>query len=94
MIERERVPEESDGLRYYVEGTTDPLWEEWFYCYDLGTQLGPVIKKSAFVVDAPLVLWKLHILNSSHYAQSCTIFCYLGEPGDVMLRVECSVYRA
>ena len=46
MIERERLPEESDGLRYYVEGSTDPLWEEWFYCYDLGTQLGPVIKKS------------------------------------------------
>ncbi len=31
--------------RYYVDGTVDPLWEEWFYCYDLGTQLGPVIKK-------------------------------------------------
>ena len=46
MIERERLPEESDGLRYYVEGSTDPLWEEWFYCYDLGTQLGPVIKTS------------------------------------------------
>ena len=46
VIERERLPEESDGLRYYVEGSTDPLWEEWFYCYDLGTQLRPVIKKS------------------------------------------------
>jgi len=46
VIERERLPEESDGLRYYVEGTTDPLWEEWFHCYDLGTQLGPVIKRS------------------------------------------------
>lgn len=37
---------EYDGLRYYVENTTDILWEEWFYCYDLGVQLGPVIKKS------------------------------------------------
>lgn len=45
VIERERSTAETDGLRYYVEGTTDPLWEEWFYCYDLGTQLGPVIKK-------------------------------------------------
>ena len=31
--------------RYYVDGTLDPLWEEWFYCYDLATQLDPVIKK-------------------------------------------------
>lgn len=45
VIERERTKEETDGLRYYVNGTIDPLWEEWFYCYDLGTQLGPVIKK-------------------------------------------------
>lgn len=45
VIERERSKDESDGLRYYVDGTVDPLWEEWFHCYDLGTQLGPVIKK-------------------------------------------------
>ena len=31
--------------RYYIDGTTDPLWEEWLYCYDLGVQLAPVIKK-------------------------------------------------
>lgn len=46
MIERERLNTENDGLCYYVENTTDILWEEWFYCYDLGMQLGPVIKKS------------------------------------------------
>lgn len=34
-----------DVCRYYVDGCTDILWEEWFHCYDLGTQLGPVIKK-------------------------------------------------
>ncbi|XP_064402555.1 3-hydroxyanthranilate 3,4-dioxygenase-like [Halichondria panicea] len=45
VIERDRSKDETDGLRYYIDGTTDPLWEEWFYCYDLGTQLGPVIKK-------------------------------------------------
>jgi 3-hydroxyanthranilate 3,4-dioxygenase len=45
VMERERCKDEFDGLRYYVDGTTDILWEEWFYCYDLGTQLGPVIKK-------------------------------------------------
>ena len=38
--------------RYYVEGTTDPLWEDWFYCYDLGVQLVPVIKTYVFIASA------------------------------------------
>ena len=45
VIERERSQDEKDGLRYYMDGTVEPLWEEWFYCYDLGVQLGPVIKR-------------------------------------------------
>ncbi|XP_059177980.1 3-hydroxyanthranilate 3,4-dioxygenase-like [Physella acuta] len=49
VIEREREKTELDGLRYYqtVDGepTTDSLYEEWFYCTDLGTELGPVIKR-------------------------------------------------
>ncbi|XP_067681901.1 3-hydroxyanthranilate 3,4-dioxygenase-like [Haliotis asinina] len=48
VIERERFQEEKDGLRYYVEDEGKPtlqsLYEQWFYCEDLGTQLGPVIK--------------------------------------------------
>lgn len=60
MIERERSLEESDGLRYYMDGTVTPLWEEWFHCVDLGTQLGPVIKKcsrqaNSFVVVSMIV---------------------------------------
>ncbi|KAI6649774.1 3-hydroxyanthranilate 3,4-dioxygenase-like [Oopsacas minuta] len=43
VVERERYEHETDGLRYYQEGSTDILWEKWFYCYDLGKQLGPVI---------------------------------------------------
>ena len=36
---------ETDGLRYYVQdGSTNSLYERWFYCDDLGSQLGPVIK--------------------------------------------------
>lgn len=31
--------------RYYVEGTTESLFERWFYCDDLGVQLVPVIKE-------------------------------------------------
>lgn len=45
VIERERLKTEKDGLRYFVEGTTDSLFERWFYCEDLGTQLGPIIKE-------------------------------------------------
>jgi len=45
VIERERLLSETDGLRYFVQdGSTNSLYERWFYCDDLGSQLGPVIK--------------------------------------------------
>lgn len=46
VIERERAQDEVDGLRYYQpKDATKPLWERWFHCFDLGKQLGPVIKE-------------------------------------------------
>lgn len=36
---------EYDALRYYIDGTTDVLFERWFYCSDLGTQLKPIIEQ-------------------------------------------------
>ncbi|XP_033835542.1 3-hydroxyanthranilate 3,4-dioxygenase [Periophthalmus magnuspinnatus] len=45
VVERRRLPSETDCLRYYVENTTDLLFERWFYCQDLGTQLVPVIRE-------------------------------------------------
>eukprot|EP01125_Pyxidicula_operculata_P012050 TRINITY_DN3947_c0_g2_i1.p1 TRINITY_DN3947_c0_g2~~TRINITY_DN3947_c0_g2_i1.p1 ORF type:complete len:246 (+),score=53.58 TRINITY_DN3947_c0_g2_i1:56-793(+) len=45
VLERERLAEEKDCLRYYTMDKSQILWEEWFYCSDLGTQLPPVIKK-------------------------------------------------
>ena len=49
VIERERLAEERDGLRYYVEKENgfDPnkiLFQRWFHCKDLGKELGPIIK--------------------------------------------------
>jgi len=45
VVERERSPQELDCLRYFVDGSTDTLFERWFYCDDLGAQLGPVIRE-------------------------------------------------
>ena len=45
VIERERLLSETDGLRYYVGETTETLFERWFYCQDLGSQLKPVIQE-------------------------------------------------
>ena len=49
VVERERLAEEKDGLRYYVESDDgiDPnkiLYQRWFHCKDLGKELGPIIK--------------------------------------------------
>lgn len=43
VIERERLATETDGLRFYVDGSTQPLFERWFHCVDLGSQLKPII---------------------------------------------------
>lgn len=45
VVERRRLQTETDCLRYYVENTTDILFERWFYCENLGTQLIPIIKE-------------------------------------------------
>ncbi|XP_008113914.1 3-hydroxyanthranilate 3,4-dioxygenase isoform X2 [Anolis carolinensis] len=45
VIERKRSNMETDGLRYYVGESTDVLFERWFYCDDLGTQLSPIMQE-------------------------------------------------
>ncbi|XP_015270961.1 PREDICTED: 3-hydroxyanthranilate 3,4-dioxygenase [Gekko japonicus] len=45
VIERKRLKTETDGLRYYVGESTDVLFERWFHCDDLGTQLIPIIQE-------------------------------------------------
>lgn len=55
VIERERKREELDGLRWYTKEQT--LYEEWFHCTDLGSQLVPVIERfkasKAFATQQP-----------------------------------------
>ncbi|PNJ80084.1 3-hydroxyanthranilate 3,4-dioxygenase isoform X2 [Pongo abelii] len=45
VVERRRLETELDGLRYYVGDTMDVLFEKWFYCKDLSTQLAPIIQE-------------------------------------------------
>ncbi|XP_061846240.1 3-hydroxyanthranilate 3,4-dioxygenase [Colius striatus] len=45
VIERKRLKTEIDGLRYYVGESTNVLFEKWFHCKDLGTQLAPIIQE-------------------------------------------------
>ncbi|XP_054605901.2 3-hydroxyanthranilate 3,4-dioxygenase isoform X2 [Nothobranchius furzeri] len=45
VVERRRLLTETDCLRYYVDNTTNILFERWFYCENLGTQLVPIIKE-------------------------------------------------
>jgi 3-hydroxyanthranilate 3,4-dioxygenase len=47
VLERERLERELDGLRWYVPGEEGSrvLYQEWFHCTDLGSQLKPVIER-------------------------------------------------
>uniref|UniRef100_A0A8D3C8K8 3-hydroxyanthranilate 3,4-dioxygenase n=1 Tax=Scophthalmus maximus TaxID=52904 RepID=A0A8D3C8K8_SCOMX len=45
VVERRRLLTETDCLRYYVDNTANILFEKWFYCENLGTQLVPIIKE-------------------------------------------------
>ena len=44
VIERRRLSNELDGVRWMVPDTTQPLYEKWFHCKDLGVELAPIIK--------------------------------------------------
>lgn len=44
VIERRRQADEIDGVRWLVPHTPNPLYEKWFHCKDLGTELIPLIK--------------------------------------------------
>jgi 3-hydroxyanthranilate 3,4-dioxygenase len=45
VIERERLLSEMDGLQFFCEDGVTVLYQEWFHCKDLGTQLAPIIER-------------------------------------------------
>ncbi|KAM7385094.1 hypothetical protein PAMP_001191 [Pampus punctatissimus] len=45
VVERRRLLTETDCLRYYVNDTSSILFEKWFHCQNLGTQLVPIIEE-------------------------------------------------
>merc|ERR1712223_1346666 len=45
VVERDRLQDETDGLRYFVAESTEVLFERWFHCDDLGSQLKPIIEE-------------------------------------------------
>ncbi|KAF7729470.1 3-hydroxyanthranilic acid dioxygenase [Apophysomyces ossiformis] len=49
VVEHVRQPHHTDSLRWYCENTScrQIVYEESFFCYDLGTQLKPIIEKFA-----------------------------------------------
>jgi 3-hydroxyanthranilate 3,4-dioxygenase len=43
VLEVERKPDEKDGMRWYCDNCRAVVYEQWFHCVDLGTQLKPII---------------------------------------------------
>ena len=86
VLERDRALCEKDGLRYFVEEdgkpTLDILFEEWFYCEDLGTQLAPIIKK--LVLD-----WSNIVAFAAQKSVSSCLFGRAVKTGGLMESCTC-----
>ena len=46
VIERRRNLDEMDSIRWYVPETSDVLYDRWFNCKDLGSELVSIIKRN------------------------------------------------
>ena len=46
VIERRRNLDEIDSIRWYVPETSDVLYDRWFNCKDLGSELVSIIKRN------------------------------------------------
>merc|ERR1712106_1016037 len=66
VIERERLPEETDGLRYFVDGSTDILFERWFTVMILEYSSSQSLKSFLPVMNARLVSQDLIVSTRTH----------------------------
>ena len=76
VIERQRVKPEMDCLRYYVrdydkneKNEARVLWEKWFFCTNLGTQLPPVVKVMLFYILFDIIILAQYV-NAYHIFQT------------------------
>jgi 3-hydroxyanthranilate 3,4-dioxygenase len=65
VIERKRLTNETDGVKWFVPGTIETLYEKWFYCSDLGVQLIPLIKEYFASDEYKYKSPKDHVLDKS-----------------------------
>ena len=68
VIERRRLPDELDGVRWHVPQTVNVLYEKWFHCKDLGTELVPVIKEYFASEEYRTKVAKNNVLEKSKLA--------------------------
>lgn len=70
VIERTRRPDEFDGMRWYQSDKNEVLYETFFHCKDLGTQIKQAIEEyhqsNAFKTQVPL--------DSSEIPESHTLY--------------------
>lgn len=66
VFERERLVNEIDCLRWYTEDTK-PLYEEFFHCEDLGTQLKVIIDNfNSFMIKSDNSIAKINNNNNQN----------------------------
>jgi 3-hydroxyanthranilate 3,4-dioxygenase len=67
VIERRRSVNEFDAVRWYVPKSVDTLYEKWFNCKDLGTELVPLIKDYFSSEEYATKVPGSNVLNKSEY---------------------------
>lgn len=67
VIERRRLTDEKDAVRWYVPNTIQTLYEKWFHCKDLGVELIPLIKQYFASEEYKTKVPRDNILNPTEY---------------------------
>ena len=67
VIERRRSGNEFDAVRWYAPNSVNTLYEKWFNCKDLGTELVPLIKDYFNSKEYATKVPGLNVLDKSEY---------------------------